>query len=402
MNRNFEKYAELLLKRCLNLNTPRPLLITAPIKAIDFVEILTHKAYELGITDIYYDWSDENLKHEQLLHLSDENLLKSPFWSKEIWDEYAKKDAAFLMLYSDDINLMSDVPEDKITLTANRSRSSRPLFKKRQRVDEVPWCIALVPTLGYAKKVFPNSVDPVADAWDAIFKCCLVYEEDPIKAWDEKVKKIQKRCDILNDYQFKSLHYTNSLGTDLTIELPENHIWSGAGKGGLIVNMPSEEVFTSPKYDGINGIVYSARPLVYNGVLIENFSFTFENGRIVKVEAENGKEILENMISTDEGSNYLGEVALVDYDSPISNTNIIFYETLYDENASCHLAIGDSFPTCLLNGENMSAAELKEHGLNNSLVHTDFMVGNFDLKIVATTKDNREILIFNNGNFVLD
>lgn len=402
MNRNFEKYAELLLKRCLNLNTPRPLLVTAPIKAIDFVEILTHKAYELGITDIYYDWSDENLKHEQLLHLSDENLLKSPFWSKEIWDEYAKKDAAFLMLYSDDIDLMSDVPEDKITLTANRSRSSRPLFKKRQRVDEVPWCIALVPTLGYAKKVFPNSVDPVADAWDAIFKCCLVYEEDPIKAWDEKVKKIQKRCDILNDYQFKSLHYTNSLGTDLTIELPENHIWSGAGKGGLIVNMPSEEVFTSPKYDGINGIVYSARPLVYNGVLIENFSFTFENGRIVKVEAENGKEILENMISTDEGSNYLGEVALVDYDSPISNTNIIFYETLYDENASCHLAIGDSFPTCLLNGENMSAAELKEHGLNNSLVHTDFMVGNFDLKIVGTTKDNREILIFNNGNFVLD
>lgn len=402
MNRNFEKYAELLLKRCLNLNTPRPLLVTAPIKAIDFVEILTHKAYELGITDIYYDWSDENLKHEQLLHLSDENLLKSPFWSKEIWDEYAKKDAAFLMLYSDDIDLMSDVPEDKITLTANRSRSSRPLFKKRQRVDEVPWCIALVPTLGYAKKVFPNSADPVADAWDAIFKCCLVYEEDPIKAWDEKVKKIQKRCDILNDYQFKSLHYTNSLGTDLTIELPENHIWSGAGKGGLIVNMPSEEVFTSPKYDGINGIVYSARPLVYNGVLIENFSFTFENGRIVKVEAENGKEILENMISTDEGSNYLGEVALVDYDSPISNTNIIFYETLYDENASCHLAIGDSFPTCLLNGENMSAAELKEHGLNNSLVHTDFMVGNFDLKIVGTTKDNREILIFNNGNFVLD
>ena len=237
MNRNFEKYAELLLKRCLNLNTPRPLLVTAPIKAIDFVEILTHKAYELGITDIYYDWSDENLKHEQLLHLSDENLLKSPFWSKEIWDEYAKKDAAFLMLYSDDIDLMSDVPEDKITLTANRSRSSRPLFKKRQRVDEVPWCIALVPTLGYAKKVFPNSADPVADAWDAIFKCCLVYEEDPIKAWDEKVKKIQKRCDILNDYQFKSLHYINSLGTDLTIELPENHIWSGAGKGGLIVNI---------------------------------------------------------------------------------------------------------------------------------------------------------------------
>lgn len=406
MKENLRKYAQLLLKRCLCLNYKRPLLVTAPIKAIDFIEVLTHEAYQLGINDIYFDWYDDDLKHEQLLHLSDEELVKSPFWNKVIYDEYAKKNAAFLMLCSDDIDLMNDIPEEKITLTSRHNRASRPLFREMQRVDEVPWCIALVPTLGYAKKVFPESLDPVFDMWDAIFKCCLVYEENPIEAWDMKVKRNQSRCDLLNNYQFQFLHYTNSLGTDLIIELPKNHIWSGAGKENkdglpLIVNMPSEEVFTSPKYDGVNGIVYSARPLVYNGALIDNFSFRFENGKVIEVKAEKGQEILENMIKTDEGSSYLGEVAFVDYDSPISNTNIIFYETLYDENASCHLALGDSFPSCLLNGENMSKEELRECGLNQSNVHTDFMVGTSDLKIIGITFDGEEKNIFENGNFIL-
>lgn len=406
MKENYEKYATLLLKRCLCLDKVRPLVVTAPIRSIDFVEVLVHTAYKMGITDIYFDWNDDNLKHEQLLHLSDDDLLKSPFWNKAIYDEYAKKDAAFLMLYSDDIDLMSDIPEEKITITSRQYRNSRPLFKQRQRTDEIPWCIALVPTPGYAKKVFPNSATPVEDAWDAIFKCCLIYEENPIAVWDEKIRRTQNKCDILNKLQFKYLHYTNGLGTDLTIELPKNHIWSGAGKenkGGLplIVNMPSEEVFTSPKYDSVNGIVYSARPLVYSGVLINNFSFEFKDGKIIDIKAESGQETLENMVSTDEGACYLGEVALVDYDSPISNMNIVFYETLYDENASCHLAIGDSFPTCLENGENMNVDELKEHGLNHSLVHTDFMIGTSDLKIVGTTFDGKELTVFENGNFVL-
>lgn len=407
MKENFEKYAELLLKRCLCLETIRPLLVTAPIKAIDFVEVLAHKAYEIGITDIYFDWMDDNLKHEQLLYLSDEELLKSPFWNKVVYDEYAKKDAAFLMLCSDDIDLMNDIPEEKVTLTSRQSRNSRPYFNKKQRTDEIPWCIALVPTPGYARKVFPDSLNPVEDAWNAIFRCCLIYEEKPITVWDNKIKRTQDKCEILNELQFRFLHYKNSLGTDLIIELPKNHIWSGAGKENsdglpLIVNMPSEEVFTSPKYDGVNGIVYSSRPLVYGGVLIDNFYIEFKAGKIVNVNAQTGQDVLENIISTDEGSHYLGEVALVDYDSPISNTNIIFYETLYDENASCHLAIGDSFPTCLVNGENMSIEELKNNGLNQSLVHTDFMVGTADLNVVGTTFDGKVITIIENGNFILN
>lgn len=402
MTENFEKYADLLLIRCLNLKEKiRPLLISAPIKAIDFIQVLTNRAYELGVTDIYFDWEDNGLKREQLLHLGKEDLLESSFWNKKIFDEYAKKDAAFLMLYSDAPEMMKDIPSEKISITSHQFRASRPYYKKRQSTDDVPWCIAIVATEEYAKQVFPDKENALELTWDAIFKCCLVYEDDPIEAWNEKTKLSYKKSSLLNNYRFRYLHYTNNLGTDLVIELPKNHIWCGAGDGPLIVNMPTEEVFTTPLRTGVNGTIYSARPLVYGGSLIENFSFRLENGKIVEINAEKGKEILENMIASDDNSCYLGEVALVDYDSPISNMNIVFYETLYDENASCHLAIGDGFPKCYENGENMSREELLEQGVNHSTVHTDFMVGTSDLKIIGTTWDGEEYTVFENGNFVL-
>lgn len=402
MREKLEKYAELLLIRCLNLkNEVRPLLISAPIRAIDFIEILTHKAYELGITDIAFDFEDEVLKHEQLLHLDSEDLLASPFWNKKIFDEYAKKDAAFLMLYSDDIELMKDIPSDKISLTSHQFRASRPIYKEKQSKDEIPWCIAIVSTLGYAKKVFPREANPVEKMWNAIFQCCLIEEENPIQAWDEKTERIRKRAELLNRIHFKTLHYQNSLGTDLVVELPKKHIWQGSGENGTISNMPTEEVFTSPLRTGVNGIVYSSRPLVYGGSLINKFSLKVKDGKIVEIEAEQGKEILESMIKNDENACYFGEVALVDYDSPISNMNTIFYETLYDENASCHIAIGAGFPMCYENGTQLSKEELLEVGVNHSVVHTDFMVGTSDLKITGTTWNDEEYIIFENGNFVL-
>ncbi len=403
MKENLEKYADLLLIRCLNLKEDiRPLLISAPVKAIDFLEILAHRAYELGVQDIYFDFEDDGLKHEQLLHLENQHLLNSPFWNKKIFDEYAKKNAAFLMLYSDDVELMKDVPADKISLTSHQFRVSRPLYKKLQSTDSIPWCIAIVSTPGYARTVFPQEKNPVEAMWNAIFHCCLIDKENPISAWDEKVKRIDNRANLMNQYHFRYLHYENRLGTDLRIELPKNHIWLGSGEGDFISNMPTEEIYTSPLRTGINGIVYSARPLVYGGSLIENFAFEVKDGKIVGIQAEKGKEILESMIQSDENACYFGEVALVDNDSPISNTGIIYYETLYDENASCHLAVGAGFPKCYENGIHLEKDELLAAGVNVSSVHTDFMVGTPDLKIIGTTWDGREYTVFENGNFALE
>lgn len=209
---------------------------------------------------------------------------------------------------------------------------------------------------------------------------------------------------FLNAHSFKFLHYKNSLGTDLTIELPQNHRWLGGSEyrpDGVefIANLPTEEVFTLPKKTGVNGIVVSSMPLNYNGNLIENFSLQFKDGKIVDFSAEKGDDVLKNLIETDEGSHYLGEVALVPYNSPISQANILFYNTLFDENASCHLAIGKAYPVCIKNGEHMDREDLNTSGVNDSLVHVDFMLGTKDLTIIGVTAEGKETPVFSNGNF---
>ena len=211
---------------------------------------------------------------------------------------------------------------------------------------------------------------------------------------------------LLNEYHFKYLHYTNSLGTDLTIQLPEDHLWAAGNsvmKNGVefVANMPTEEIFTAPLKTGINGVVYSAMPLVDSGNIIDKFYFIIRDGKIVEAHAEKGEEFLKAAISVDEGASYFGEVALVPYDSPISNQKILFYNTLFDENASCHLAFGEAYPECIEGGESMTREEVQAHGLNYSLTHVDFMVGTADLSIVGTTHDGREIPVFINGNFAI-
>jgi aminopeptidase len=225
-----------------------------------------------------------------------------------------------------------------------------------------------------------------------------------VAAWEDHKARLKTSMDFLNARNFKYLHYKNSIGTDLMIELPENHIWLGGSDftpegHEFIANMPTEEVFTLPKKDGVNGTVVSSMPLNFNGNLIENFSFTFKDGRIVDFKAEKGSEVLKSIIDNDEGAHYLGEVALVPYDSPISQLGILFYNTLFDENASCHLAIGNAYPVCLKNGENMKEDELKNAGSNVSIAHVDFMIGTRDLSITGVTSSGEEIPVFINGNF---
>lgn len=403
MKEKMNIYAEVLLKTCLKIEKGQPLFISFNIERVDFVRIVAKKAYEMGVVDIYFDMSDPILKHDAVKSLEEIDLKKIKFFEKSEWGEYAKRGAAFLMLTSQNPNLNKDLDPEKLNNLAVYANKTRGDFNTFRDASKVAWCIAAVPTLSWAKQVFPKAKDPLNKLWNAIFKVCMI-DYDCAKKWNTKVNNLRNCADKLNDYRFKKLKYVNSLGTDLTIELPKEHLWASGeetlqNKKNVLVNFPTEEVFTSPLYNGVNGIVYSSKPLMYQNNLIDEFNLTFKDGKVIKVHAKKGEKALKGLINSCAGANFLGEVALVPYDSPISNTNMIFYETLFDENASCHLALGDSFAECVKNGTNLNKKELKEKGLNSCDNHVDFMIGTKDLSIIGVTSTGKEIEIFKNGNF---
>ncbi len=391
-----EKYADLILENCLNISSNQPLLISGPIEVYDFIRIIVAKAYARGVRDIYIDYSDEVLKQLQLKNFTLEELEESPFWNKKIFDEYAKKKAAFLMLSA--YEETTDIDNKKLEHVAKISRTSRPLFKEKQLNNEIVWSIVSVATKTWADKMFPNEKDNVEKLWNTIYKMCLVDQENPIAAWKEKINITESRATHMNEKQYKYLYFKNSLGTDLTIELPKDHIWaSGATKVDdkiVIENMPTEEIFTAPYKYGANGIVYNSKPLVYNGVLIDKFMIRFEQGKVVDFKAKEGYDALKSIIEFDDTSNMLGEIALVNYNSLISNSGLIFYETLYDENASCHMALGSAYLECISNKEEV----FKQ--INQSNNHVDFMFGTSDLEIIGIKDDDTEEIIMQNGNFI--
>lgn len=391
MKNNYRKYAELLLKRCLNIKECQPLLISTPIEPLDFIRELTEVALELGVKDIYYDYNDSYIKHSHLKYLEKEDLKLNTLFNKKIFDEYTKKGAAVLMLAGGSPDIMNDIDNEILSFNAKLSNSSRKLFRKLQLTYEVPWCIASVATLDHARKVFPNSDKPLDDLWNTIFKMCLIDKNDPIKEWNNKILLNKKRVDKLNGLNIKKLVYKNKLGTNFEIGF-NNNIWCGADtKNNLIVNMPTEEIFTSPDKNTMNGIVYASKPLIYNGNIIDDFWIKFKNGKVIDYDAKKGKKLLKSIIDI-KGGNKLGEVALVDVNSPISKSNILFYETLYDENASCHLALGEGFTEC--------SKEDSPKWINKSLTHVDFMIGTRDLNITAET-DKGNIVIIKDGKFII-
>lgn len=271
--------------------------------------------------------------------------------------------------------------------------------------DKVSWSVIAVPSPEWADMVFPElpREDREHALWEAIFRATRADAADPVQAWKEHHAMLNSKVEYLNAKQYKYLHY-EAPGTRLTIELPPGHIWIGGGtvnKDGIsfMANMPTEEVYTAPLREGVNGVVRSTKPLSYQGNLIDNFTITFEKGRIVKAVAEKGQDTLQKLIDTDEGSHYLGEVALVPHQSPISQSNIIFYNTLFDENASNHLAIGNAYPVNIKNGSSMSKEELKQLGLNTSLTHVDFMMGSAEMNIDGETAEGIREPIFRNGNW---
>ncbi len=395
-----DKYIDLLLKRCLKLKKSSVLFINYDKVIKKFVKKVVMKANEMGIKDIYLDEVDSTLIHDFLKDASLSAIKKNKMFDNSVWDEYAKKDACFLMLESEIPHLMDDIDDEKIGLVAKIRRETKPLYRDRQMKGEIGWCIAAVPNLKWAEKIFSEDAKPLDKFWKVLAKLCFFSEKDPIAYWDNYLETLKNRQKKLNALKITKLHLKNSLGTDLEITLPKDGLWQSIASDKWIVNIPSYEIFTSPDYRYTNGIVYSSRPLIYNGKVIEDFSVEFKDGKVINYKAKKGKNVLKEIIESDKMSCYLGEVALVDYNSPISNTNKVFETTLIDENASCHLALGSAFPDCVKNGNNLSKDELNEIGLNTSSNHVDFMIGTKDLLVEAETS-NGTVVIMKNGNLVI-
>lgn len=407
MNKDsLEKYSQIIVKTGLNIQNNQTLVINSPIECSDFTRIISEIAYKEGAREVIINWRDEISSKIKYLYGKDEIFDEVHSWQKDLFVSCAKKGAAFLSISASDPELMKDVNPERIMRANKATSSALSEYRERLMADKNVWCVASVPTKAWAKKVFKNvsEDEAVEKLWDAIFKAVRADKDNPIEAWNNHQNNLKKSMDFLNKSNFKYLVYKNSIGTNLKIELPENHLWLGGSSftpegTEFMANIPTEEVFTLPHKLGVNGKVTSSKPLNYNGNLIENFTLTFKDGKIVDFTCEKGYDTLKNLIDTDEGTHYLGEVALVPFDSPISNSNILFYNTLFDENASCHLAIGEAYPTCLKNSENMSKEDLKKAGVNGSFEHVDFMIGTKDLSITGITKEGKEIPVFINGNF---
>ena len=396
------KYIELLLTRCLNFEKSNSLFISYDKINKPFIDKLIKRAKELGISDIGIDEEDINITHGKLKNLSIEEIEKDSYFNKSIWDEYAIKNASFLMFETEFPHLMDDIKPENIAKARFVNRTTRKIFRQKETTYQIPWCIAALPNEIWAKHLFKDDPNSYQKLTDTIYKMCMINTPNPINSWNNYLESCKNIVDKLNKLEIKTLHYTNSLGTDLNIEMPDNCIWVSAANednGMMIVNMPSYEIFSTPNYKKTNGIVYSSRPLIYGGGIIDDFYLQFKDGKVIDYNAKIGKDILKGIIESDSQSSFLGEIALVNNDSPISNTNLVFGTTLFDENASCHLALGEGFSECIENGLNLTKAQLLKAGINQSENHVDFMIGTKDLEIEAETKNGKKVKIFKKGNF---
>lgn len=400
------KYVDLALNIGINLQKEQILVIMSPVETAPFTRLLVEKAYELGASEVIVHWNDDFCKKMTFTYGKKEIFEEMPTWQVDSLMYYANKGAAFLSIAANDPELLAGIDSEKIgAYQKTRGQALKPYYDKIM-VNELQWNIISVPTLAWAKKVFPNVNDEEAVdmLWNAILKSTKSDTENPIETWKNHLNILKEKMDYLNNKQFEKVVITNSLGTNLTVKLPKNHIWA-SGKdvtqSGIefVANIPTEEVFSMPHKYGVDGIVYASKPLNYGGTLIEDFSITFKNGKIIDFSAKSGYEALENLVSIDEGAKYLGEIALVPFDSPISNLGILFYNTLFDENASCHLAIGQAYSSCIQGGDKLSSEEMEEVGMNDSLTHVDFMFGTSDLSIVGYEENGNCENIFINGNW---
>lgn len=409
MNKNkLRNFAKLAIEFGVNLQEGEDLIINSPIEDPSLARLITEEAYKNGARKVTINWKDDTITRLNYSYQNQETLNEVPdYILKKLDYTLADKKSNRISIYSEDPDLLNGLDEKKISEAIKETSKKTRKYMKYTMNDIVSWLVISFPTKAWAKKVFSNlsEDEAVEKLWDLIFDVSRVDEDwqRTKKNWQDHINTLNEKANYLNSHQFDKVHYQANNGTDLVVELPKNHIWMSAdsnnAKGDpFIPNIPTEEVFTSPQKNGVNGQLIATKPLVYNGVVINDFGFTFKDGKVVDFFAKEGYDTLKEMLESDENSKYLGEIALVPFDSPISNSNVLFYNTLFDENASCHFALGKAYPTTVKGASDLEDSELESVGLNDSLIHEDFMVGCSDLKITAY-KDEKEYPIFVNGNW---
>lgn len=401
------KYARLIAEVGINTQKKEEIWINADLDQPDFVVMVMEECYKLGARKVVIRWSYSKTVHPTYKYASISELSKVPSYERARYKYMSTKFPSIIHIISDDPDGLKGVNQKKM---AKVRMKSYPIIKpyRDKMEDRYKWCIAAVPGLGWAKKVFPtlNNEDAIEALWEAILKTARVDDNDPIKNWEEHNAFLHAQKHKLNELNLDKLIYHASNGTDFEVTLIPNSKWGGGydlthdGRK-YNPNIPTEEIFISPYAGKCEGTLVASKPLSYNGEVIEDFSLTFKDGKVVEVKARKNQALLEQMVSLDEGAKMLGEVALVPFNSPINETGILFYDTLFDENACCHFAIGAGFPMTIEGAAVLTPEQIKEKGINDSMTHVDFMIGTSDLSIVGITREGKEIQIFKDGTWAI-
>ncbi len=401
-----QNYARLLIRTGCALRPGQEVLLTAPVEAAGFARMVAQEAWEAGASAVTVEWVDDVISRLKYLHAPQSAFEKVPDWLTVQRNGVAERGGVILSLDGDDPDGMAGIDPSLFTAWARAVHRDCKAFYDGMDLGRNVWCIAGAATPKWAQKVFPGlpENEAVERLWQAILSTARADGPDPAGAWADHSAAFRRRTQLLNARQFDALHYTAANGTDFTVGLNQNHVWAGGGAETVdgtwfFPNMPTEEIFTSPHRDRAHGIVHSALPLNYNGGLIEDFWVKFEGGAAVDCGAAKGLELLKSILAEDEGAQNLGEVALVPHASPIAQSGILFYSTLYDENAACHLALGKGFPECVQGGLEMDEGALRDHHINLSATHVDFMIGTADLNITGILPDGTEVPVFRAGNW---
>lgn len=405
--RNLEKYAELAVSVGVSLKEGQGLLLRANVESLEMARLITKKAYQMGAKHVQVMLSDDELTLIRYQYASQRAFEEFPNWIKVGNELMVEEDYTLINVIAPNPELLK-VVDPKIVALDNKTGSiAMEKFMKATMSGAVKWNIVAVPSKAWAKAVFPelSEDEGIKALWEQIFKIARVDQEDPVVAWQKHDEMLKFYSKYLNEKRFSKLNY-KAPGTDLEVSLAEDHLWIGGSTDDIqgtafMPNIPTEEIFTMPSKFKVNGTLKSTKPLNVRGQLIDNFHFTFKDGKVVDFGAEKGQDVLENLLNTDEGARYLGEVALVPHDSPISNSGLVFSNTLFDENASCHFALGRAYSYNVAGGEKMEKEELESKGANHSLIHVDFMVGCSEMEITGETAQGDVITIFKNGNWAI-